>query len=93
MGLFSPHLKHALNWIDPAASAISRTDPIAKSVVNYVVKKPGAPGPLAPPTQDTAANADIQQQQALLRRRGILGNIYAGNASQPTTASKTALGN
>lgn len=94
MGIFSPHLKKALSYIDPAASAIGRNDPIAKSVVNYVVKKPGAPGPLAPPTQDTAANADIQQQQALLRRRGILGNIYAGgNASQPTTASKTALGN
>jgi hypothetical protein len=53
-----------------------------------------SPGPTPPPTQDTAANANLQQQAQLLRRRGIMGNIFAGsNASTPATASKTALGN
>lgn len=56
-------------------------------------KGSSSPGPTPPPTQDTAANANLQQQQQLLRRRGLIGNIYAGNAATPTTASKTALGN
>ena len=55
---------------------------------------PKAPAPPKPPTQDTAANAALQEQKDMLRRRGVLSNIYAGgNAPTPTTSGKQMLGN
>jgi hypothetical protein len=60
------------------------------SALKGAPKPPQAP---KPPSQDTATNAALQQQQQLLRRRGVLANIYAGGAAPtPATASKTNLG-
>lgn len=93
MSLFSPHLTKDLGYIDPAAGFIGRKDPVVKSVIGFLQKKPGPPGPQPAPTQDTAANAAIQTQDMLRRRKGILGNIYAGaSPSAPAVASKTQLG-
>lgn len=90
MGVFSKAFKGFTSWIDPAGAFVGRETGIA----DYLAKRPTPPSPLAPPTQDTAANANLQTQQNLLRRRGILGNIYAGGSpSTPATTSKTALGN
>ena len=93
MGIISPHLTNIAKKIDPAMGLLQRTDPLAEGVTGWLQKKPGAPAPLAPPNQDTSANASLQQQQAMLRRRGILGNVYAGaGAAAPATASKSTLG-
>jgi hypothetical protein len=50
------------------------------------------PNPAAPPTQDTAANAAIQQDTLMRLRRGVYGNIFAGNAATPQTSTKSNLG-
>lgn len=46
------------------------------------------------PNQDTAANASQQQADYLRRRRGVLGNIFAGNQqnSTPVVSQKQLLG-
>jgi hypothetical protein len=55
------------------------------------------PPPPTAPSQDTAANAALAQQNALMRRRGLLANIAGGAlpgaATAPTTQTKSALGN
>lgn len=53
---------------------------------------PQPPVPPTPPTQDIAANAAQQQMDMLRRRRGILGNIFAGQTATPQTQSKSLLG-
>lgn len=85
--------------IDPLARVISKAD---VGTQNAVLGKPGnnrnyyGEGPIAPPTaptQDTAANAALQQQDMLRRRRGVFANIFAGGAAPtPATATKSALG-
>lgn len=85
--------------IDPLAKVISKAD---VGTQNAVLGKPGnnrnyyGEGPVAPPTaptQDTAANASLQQQDLLRKRRGVFGNIFAGGAAPaPTTATKSTLG-
>lgn len=84
---------------DPAMGAVLKADIGAQ---NAVMGKPGnnrnyyGEGPIAPPTaptQDTAANASLQQQDLLRRRRGVFANIFAGGAAPtPTTATKSTLG-
>lgn len=88
-----------LKKIDPVASAIMKAD---VGTQNAVLGKPGnnrkyyGEGPIAPPTaptQDTAANASLQQQDMLRRRRGVFANIFAGGAAPaPSTATKSTLG-
>ena len=52
------------------------------------------PPPPSPPTQDVAANAAKQQLDFLRRRRGVLGNIFAGaGQTAPATTTKATLGN
>jgi hypothetical protein len=82
-------------------------DPLGYQTVTHPLEKlllgsptPGrkyyGEGPLpppGPPTQDTAANAAMQQNDLLRRRRGVYGNIFAGNAPAPQTATKSLLGN
>lgn len=85
--------------LDPAGTAIraitgSPTTP--RTIIDpagVVLKAPQyvPPAPTAP-TQDTAANAARQMQDQMRRRRGVYGNIFAGNAATPAVA-KTALGN
>lgn len=85
--------------IDPLAKIISKAD---VGTQNAVLGKPGnnrsyyGEGPIAPPTaptQDTAANASLQQQDLLRRRRGVFANIFAGGAAPaPATATKSTLG-
>lgn len=54
--------------------------------------KPKALQAPQPPTQDAAASTALEQQQMLLRRKGVLANIFAGqNASAPV--AKSQLGN
>jgi len=89
----------ALSHIDPIASAIMKAD---IGTQNAVLGKPGnnrrfyGEGPVAPPTaptQVTAANAALQQQDMLRRRRGVFANIFAGgSAPAPATATKSTLG-
>lgn len=97
MSILSPHLHNIIgkgqSWLDPAGAALDRNDPLAGGVQSVLLKKPPAPAPLAPPTQDTAADAQLQQQATMLRRRGILGNIQGGaTGGTPTTTSKSTLG-
>lgn len=95
MGLFSKHFQQATSWIDPAAAAIGRNDPIAKSVLNWAVKKGGPPGAPGVPNPNDAANQAQSLTDQMRMRRGLMANIYAGGAtgagSQPVTG-KTALG-
>jgi len=64
------------------------------SIYSATRKPPSPPPAPKPPTQDTAANAALEQQKALMRRRGVLANIYAGgNAPTPQTTGKQMLGN
>lgn len=91
--------KGPIGKIDPIAKVISKAD---VGTQNAVLGKPGnnrnyyGEGPIAPPTaptQDTAANAGLQQQDLLRRRRGVFANIFAGGAAPtPTTATKSTLG-
>lgn len=53
---------------------------------------PKIPGSPQPPTQDTAANAANQQADMMRKRRGVLANIAAGNATAPQVSAKTTLG-
>lgn len=53
---------------------------------------PKPPAPPKPPTQDTAANAALQQQQQMLRRRGVLANIFAGGQAGTPQVAKVNLG-
>lgn len=76
-------------------------DPVDRAAQNFVLGKPqyghyygeAPPAPPGPPSQDTAANAAMQQQDLVRRRRGVFGNILAGgNAPAPTVATKSTLG-
>ena len=82
---------------------LNRFDPLDRTVQQFTLGKPtagrnyygeGAFPPPGPPTQDVAANASLQQQEMLRKRRGVLSNLFAGgNAAPPTTATKSQLGN
>lgn len=97
-GVFNP-IGDKVGKFDPAMGWVLKSDIQAQ---NAVAGKPGnnrnfyGEGPIAPPTaptQDTAANASLQQQDLLRRRRGVFANIFAGGAAPaPTTATKSALG-
>ena len=92
-----------INNIANVGRKINRFDPVDRAVQNFVMGRPNpgtryygeaSPGPPGPPTQDTAANASLQQQYLQRLRRGVAGNIYAGgNAAAPQVASKSTLGN
>lgn len=98
-GIMAP-LGKGVGKVDPALGAVIGKSDLAAQ--NAVAGKPGnnrnyyGEGPIAPPTaptQDTAANAALQQQDILRRRRGVYANIFAGGAAPtPTTGSKSSLG-
>lgn len=97
-GVFNP-VGAKVSKFDPALGWVLQADNQAQ---NAIAGKPAGgrnyygEGPVAPPTaptQDTAANAALQQQDLLRRRRGVFGNIFAGGAAPaPTTSTKTTLG-
>lgn len=80
---------------------LNKFDPVDRGVQNFVLGKPqygnsygqGPPAPPGPPSQDTAANAALQQNDVLRRRRGVMANIFAGGAAAtPATSTKSTLG-
>jgi hypothetical protein len=97
-GVFNP-IGSKIGKFDPALGAVFKADISAQ---NAVAGKPAnnrnyyGEGPIAPPTaptQDTAANANLQQQDLLRRRRGVFANIFSGGAAPaPSTATKSNLG-
>lgn len=68
----------------------AQMDPLGKSVVDSLLKKPPpAPGP---PNPNDAANAAQQTTDQMRMRRGMLANIYAGASNQAPVSGKTQLG-
>lgn len=98
-GLNSP-VGNAIRKVDPAMSAVLRKSDIGAQ--NFVLGSPNpgtrfygeaSPGPPGPATQDTAANAALQQQDLMRRRRGVYGNITgASQQAAPIVSNKSALG-
>jgi len=95
MSTWMRSFRKVASTIDPLTGMVMRNDPIDKGIASALGAGPKKP-PIIPntPTQDTAANAMLQQQDALNRRRGVLGTIFGGNysAAAPIVATKTLLG-
>lgn len=95
MGTFMRSFRQVISKVDPSIGMVMRNDPIDKGIASALGSGPKKP-PIIPntPTQDTAANAILQQQDALNRRKGVLGTIFGGNysAAAPTVATKSLLG-
>lgn len=68
-------------------------NPVGNAVGFHKNPPPGISLP-STPTTDTAANAILQQQDALNRRKGVLGTIFGGAGAQsaPSVATKSLLG-
>lgn len=95
MGTFMRSFRQVASKIDPLTGMVMRNDPLDKGVAGLLGAGPKKlPPPINTPTQDTAANAVLQQQDALNRRRGVLGTIFggSGNQSAPSVATKSLLG-
>lgn len=78
----------ALPYLAAAATAASA----GAAVYTATKGAPKVPQAPQPPTQDTAANAANQQSDMDRRRRGVLANIAAGNATAPQVSAKSTLG-
>lgn len=76
-------------------SRTRHTDPLGYQMDQWLGIAPKTPPPPpSAPTQDTAANAALQQGDQFARRRGVLSNIFGGGSSNPSPSvgSKTLLG-
>ena len=70
-------------------------DPAGFQMDKWLGLSPKEPPPVpSAPTQDLAANAAMQSQDEMRRRRGVLSNIYGGGSSStaPSVGSNTLLG-
>lgn len=95
MGTFMRSFRQVASKIDPLTGMVMRNDPLDKGVANLLGAGPKKIPPIPnTPTQDTAANAVLQQQDALNRRKGVLGTIFGGSGAQsaPSVATKSLLG-
>jgi hypothetical protein len=85
MGSFLRKVQQLGHKIDPLDRAVS-------GAVGLDFKdKPVPPVPKAP-NIDTATQSLLDTQDQLSRRKGILGNVFAGNQTQTASVGKTTLG-